>query len=243
MLGWHFSTQGRTLGYGDDRLIEPGVTHTVECEPFVCEDGLHASRRILDALTYAPGPYIWRVELGGQLSHGLYQSAATERTYLWGLDATDILPDFARRCVLDAIHLLDDAPKVIVRYLKTGDPEMRATAEAAAKAILDFFETVPPAWCLVATIRIAAETITVKNAYLAAHYSAYAVACDAADVDDSTSQNDAWVAAFDAARAKQNRRLTAMVVAAHRRETVVDKCVTALSSKGGSTLRETVCLP
>ena len=133
MKAWYFSSEDRKLRYGDNRIIKAGLTHKVTCKPVLCEAGLHGSKRIIDALSYAPGPVVWRVELGGDVDIGDDKISATERHYLWGYDATDVLRRFARKCALDVIHLWD-APDVVVRYLKTGDENLRAAAWDAAWA-------------------------------------------------------------------------------------------------------------
>lgn len=131
MIGWHFST-GK-LGYGDGREIVIGETHEVEGLLVLCVRGLHACERIIDALQYAPGPMIYKVRLHGEILRGDDKVCATQRTYLAGCDATDILLRFARQCALDVIHLWD-APEVVRRYLETGDESLRAAAWAAARA-------------------------------------------------------------------------------------------------------------
>ena len=133
MKAWYFSTEDRKLQHGDGRLIRAGATHKVDCEPVLCHAGLHASKRPIDALRYAPGPIIWRVELGGTIVKGDDKLCATERTYLWGFDATAMLREFARKCALDVIHLWD-APEVVKTYLTTGDESLRAAARDAAWA-------------------------------------------------------------------------------------------------------------
>ena len=134
MKAWYFSGTDCRLRYGDGRVIEAGETHIVECKPILCEQGLHGSVKPLDALSFAPGPMVWRVELSGDLDIGDDKVAATSRKYLWGYDATDVLCKFARLCALDVIHLWD-APEVVVRYLKTGDEPLRAAAlEATLEA-------------------------------------------------------------------------------------------------------------
>ena len=132
MKAWYFSSEDRKLRYGDNRIIKAGLTHKVTCKPVLCEVGLHGSKRIIDALSYAPGPVVWRVELGGEMAIGDDKISATERRYLWGFDATDLLRKFARKCALNVIHLWD-APDVVVRYLKTGDENLRAAARDAAR--------------------------------------------------------------------------------------------------------------
>ena len=133
MKAWYFSENPPRLRYGDGRKIKAGITHKVKCEPVLCEAGLHGSVRPIDALEYAPGPYIWRVELGGQIVRGDDKAVATKRTYLWGYDATETLGKFARLCALDVIHLWN-APDIVVRYLKTGDESLWAAAWTAARA-------------------------------------------------------------------------------------------------------------
>ena len=80
MKAWYFSAEDRCLRYGDGRLIKPGTTHKVDCDPALCNAGLHASVNIMDALGYAPGPILWRVQLGGTIVTGGDKACATERT-------------------------------------------------------------------------------------------------------------------------------------------------------------------
>ncbi len=137
MICWHFST-GK-LGYGDNREIIIGETHTVDISErplSLCVWGLHASQRIIDALDYAPGPWVYRVELGGEILLSDDKACAERRTYLDGLDATEILREFSRWCALEVIHQWD-APEVVRRYLTTGDESLREGACAAARAATD----------------------------------------------------------------------------------------------------------
>ena len=131
LIGWHFST-GK-LGYGDGREIIIGKTHKVKGPLELCACGLHASERIIDALQYAHGPMVYKVRLHGKILRGDDKACATQRTYLAGFDATDILRLFARKCALDVIHLWD-APDVVKRYLETGDESLRDAAGDAAGA-------------------------------------------------------------------------------------------------------------
>lgn len=131
MKAWYFSETDCRLRFGDGREVKAGETHKVDGNIHLCLNGLHASKNIRDALLYAPGCYVWRVELGGTIDHGSDKMAASERTYLWGYDASDVLRKFARMCALDVIHLWY-APDVVISYLKTGDESLRAAAWAAA---------------------------------------------------------------------------------------------------------------
>jgi len=135
---WHFVAADRKLGYGDGRLVKPGVTYKVDCEPELCERGLHASKRLIDALRYAPGPVLCKVRLGGAVVHGEDKAAATERTVLAVADVSDILREFARKTAWDVWrqhHTTDpDDAKygIVVRWLKTGDETLRSAAWSAA---------------------------------------------------------------------------------------------------------------
>lgn len=132
MQGWYFSDKSRCLRYGDGRAITLYQKHVVEGPLAFCERGLHASECAFDALSYAPGPVLWRVELSGDILQGDDKACATERAYIaGGIDITDALCAFARRCALDVIHLWD-APRAVKQYLETGDTELRNAAWDAA---------------------------------------------------------------------------------------------------------------
>ena len=206
MKAWHFTASDRRLGYDDGRLVEPGKTLVHPGELVLCESGLHASKRLIDALQYAPGPYVWRVELGGTILRGSDKLVASARTALWGVDATDILRRFARKCAMDVIHLWD-APEVVIRYLQTGDESIRAAASAAAWAATSAATS--------AATRAAASAAASAATWAATWDAAWNAAAtwDAAWNAASAAAWDAaaWDAARAAARDRQNRRLTALV--------------------------------
>lgn len=96
------------------------------------QTGLHASLHPLDALQYAPGEILCRVEMGGDIVYGDDKLVATERTVIAMGDATEMLRKFSRLCALDVIHLWD-APQVVIDYLNTGDESIRDAAWGAAR--------------------------------------------------------------------------------------------------------------
>ena len=110
-----------------------GVTHTVGGPLVLCERGLHWSENILEALEYAGGAMLWRVRYSGDVVRGDDKGCSTERTYVRGAHAGDMLRHFARLCALDVVGLWD-APDVVVRYLRTGDESLRTGAWAGASA-------------------------------------------------------------------------------------------------------------
>jgi hypothetical protein len=131
MKGWHFLREDGCLQYSPHTRVKVGQTLTYEGPLYLCESGLHASRNILDALTYAPGPILCRVELSGVIVHGNDKTVAQQRTVFAMADATELLRSFARAAALSVVHLWD-AHDVVMRYLLTGDEGIRAAARAAA---------------------------------------------------------------------------------------------------------------
>ncbi len=127
---WHFVgdtlRDGRPIPKDGEKLVHDG-------ELVMCESGLHASERIIDALQYAPGSTICRVEVGGEILKSDDKLVATERTILWRVDGENLLRKFARLCALDVVHLWD-APDVVLEYLNTGNEKLRDAARAAAWA-------------------------------------------------------------------------------------------------------------
>lgn len=126
---WHFINKRRRLGYGDGRVVRVGRTYKIKGDPVLCHWGLHGSVRIVDALEYASGPILCRVEIGGKIIKGDDKLVGTKRTVLSMVDITEELRALARKCALDIIHLWD-APKIVVDYLKTGDENLRAEADS-----------------------------------------------------------------------------------------------------------------
>ena len=121
------------LGYEDGRRIRPGHVLTHKGIIRLCEFGLHASKNILDALSYSHGSSICRVECSGSIIHGDDKLVCTRRKVLYVVEGKDIIGRFSRLCALDVVDLWD-APKVVVEFLKTGDESIRAAAGVAARA-------------------------------------------------------------------------------------------------------------
>lgn len=130
VLAWHFVNaalrDGRPVPADGEKLTHEG--------PLVpCASGLHASERLIDALQYAPGWVLCRVQMGGTIKRESDKLVARTRTILWRIDATEVLREFARRCAIDVAHLWD-MPPIVRQYLETGDESIRVAAEAAARA-------------------------------------------------------------------------------------------------------------
>ena len=83
ILAWHFLTNDRLPGHGRrKRPLQVGDVMCVKGTPILCGHGLHASERILDALRYAPGPVVCRVEVSGTIVHGDDKLVGTRRKIL-----------------------------------------------------------------------------------------------------------------------------------------------------------------
>jgi hypothetical protein len=127
-LAWHFVgaklRDGRPIPADGEVLRHDGPVE-------LCVSGLHASKRLIDALSYAPGDTLCRVALSGDLQHETDKSVGRERVILWRIDATLVLREFARRCALDVAHLWD-MPAIVRQYLETGNESWRQSAYLAA---------------------------------------------------------------------------------------------------------------
>jgi hypothetical protein len=130
VLAWHFV--GDTLR--DDRPI-PADGEWLEHEgPMIlCESGLHASVDPFDALQFAPGGVLCRVECDGDMQHGSDKLIARRRRIVMRKDVTDLLRLFARRQALSVGHLWD-MPAIVQQYLKTGAEELRSAAKDVASS-------------------------------------------------------------------------------------------------------------
>ena len=128
MYAWHFV--GATLRDGSP-VPDDGVTLRHNGDLELCASGLHASRRVIDALQYAPGSTLCRVKCGGEIIEGDDKLVCSERTIVYRIDVEHLLRAFARQCALDVIHLWD-APAVVREYLTTGDGALSGDAAEAA---------------------------------------------------------------------------------------------------------------
>ena len=112
-IGWHFLGADKRLRhddeYSDGRPVVVGEWMAAQMPegytaPVLCESGMHASKRAIDALRYAPGPILCRVELRGELAEGTDKATAIERRVLWMADADRMLREFAIWCAEQAIE-------------------------------------------------------------------------------------------------------------------------------------------
>ena len=210
MIAWHWIRDDKKTRY-DERPIRVGRWMKAHGEIEMCQNGMHGSKRILDALHFAPGPIVCRVEIDGEIECGSDKIVGRRRKVIWMLDATNTLHEFACRCAEDALALI-----------KNPDPRTIAAIEAKRKWVRgeitdqDLAAARNAAWDAWAAAGDAARAAgdAARAAGDAARDAARAAARNAT-WDAWAAWDAAWNAAGDAAWAKMNRRLTAMVVAEH----------------------------
>ena len=201
---WWFEPAYGRLQFDDGRKPIKGRTHKVKCDPVLCESGLHASVRLIDALQYATSDVVWRVQLGGTIVHGNDKCAATERKYIHRIDIEAELFQFSRWSALQVIHLWD-APAVVREFLETGNDALRAAAWDAARAA-PWDSARASAWDAARdAARAAARDAASAAAWDSARAAARAAAWDSA-------RAAAWNAARAAARDAQNIELERLVI-------------------------------
>ena len=140
MLGWHFLQEDRKLRWGTKEKMRKGSVCKVKGPLTMCKWGLHASAKPLDALKYAPGPIVCRVELSGEIIKQEDKACATERKVLEIADASTVLHEFACWCAERALKRANisdkhcwNAIKVKRAWLegKATDKELHVARDAA----------------------------------------------------------------------------------------------------------------
>ena len=97
---WHF-TDGMKLR--DGTPLEAGRLYTVTPPLVMCEKGLHASVRAIDALHYAPGSVVSLVECGGVVEQGDDKLVCSERRVVACADVARELRLWAADCAETAL--------------------------------------------------------------------------------------------------------------------------------------------
>lgn len=200
MKAFYFSRQDKRLNYGDNRKIRTGVTHKVEGEPVLCENGLHASVNLLDALQYAPDSYLWLVELSGEIVQGDDKCCATERTYLDGFNAEELLREFAKKCPLINIEKIEpycskEDYQLVLKWLKTGDETLKEYVRSIAYSVAYSavcFAARSAAYSAASSAGDSAEYAASLAAAYAARSAAYSAvrAADYETADSAAASND-----------------------------------------------------
>jgi hypothetical protein len=97
ILAWHFLSDGARMRDGKT-IATAGLVCTVEPPLIPCKNGLHGSIRPSDALQYAPGAWVQRVQHSGEIVRDDDKLCSTVRKSLWIADAARTLHEFAIWC-------------------------------------------------------------------------------------------------------------------------------------------------
>ena len=210
ILGWHFVREDRKLR--DGQIVKSGRVYRLPKgqTPELCERGYHASERAIDALKYAPGPVVCRVELRGTIIPDTDKAVATERKVLWVADATTVLHELACWCAERALRAERkagrepdprswEAVKVKRRWLagKATNQELSAAWSAADSAAASWSAARSAAWS-------------------AADFAAGAASWSGWSAARSTVRSASRsAAARSAVRSAADRKLTSMLEALH----------------------------
>ncbi len=236
ILAWWFCAPDADgvvrLPHGDGREVKAGETLSVEGKIVACRSGLHASVRALDALQYAPGSTICRVEVWGDVQEEPDKIAGRHRKVLWMADADKALRLFACDCAEEACRVADQPDERSLNAIRvsrlcaegeatTGElAAARAAARAAAMtAARDAARDA--AWAAAwAAARDAAWDAARAAAWDAARAAAMTAARAAArDAAWDAARAAAWDAARAAARDAQSKSLTKRLLALKPRGT------------------------
>lgn len=116
------------LAYGDERVVVIGETHKVEPGKKYGLFGVHT--RAFDTLYRDDkfGTYLYYCEFGGTVRKGITEISASERTYLYGGDVTDIFRKLAIENAIEALPLYRNVPQATIDYLETSDEILRPSA-------------------------------------------------------------------------------------------------------------------
>lgn len=105
-LAWHFLRDDCKMRFKPEVMVKPDVEYKAELPLSICKNGLHASEQIIDALFYAPGPVVCRVELSGEIIKSDDKICAEKRKVLWMYNAANVLHEFA--CIVAEQALLKE---------------------------------------------------------------------------------------------------------------------------------------
>jgi len=195
---WHFCGKklrdGRDIPADGEWIVHDGP------KVIMCESGLHASRRVIDALQYAPGSTVCRVSCKRIVEEEKNDKLVCwERRIDWRIEnADDVLRAFARKTALSVIDLWD-APAIVREYLETGNEALRMTAKEAAWSAARR-TTNAVASCAARAAGAVAWNATLDAGWDAALAAARSAASAAAWESVSAAERDAASAAMIAAR-------------------------------------------
>ena len=213
-LYYHFTSNklrdGRPIPPTNEWLVHEG-------EVIMCTSGLHASEQPYDALQYAPGHILHRVELDDVIDTQDDKVVARRRKIVATIDAAELLHAFARKQALSVIHLWN-CPAITKQYLETGDVSMQCAAWSAARSAAGAaaWSAAGAAWSAAQHTAWSAARSAAQHATGAAQYAAQSAAGEARNAarsaaDAAQSAADAAWSAADAAWSAIREQFNAVV--------------------------------
>ena len=105
ILAWHFLPDDGKLAHRNRRKVEVGKTYSVRGPIEICKNGMHGARRLIDALYYAPGAVVERVEIWVDVVGQGAKLCGRYRKCLAIADVTRVLHEFACDVAEDALKV------------------------------------------------------------------------------------------------------------------------------------------
>ena len=212
---WHFLPADGKIANANSqhggKVVRVGQKLSVTGEINPCVHGLHASERLIDALRYAPGPILCRVECSGTVKRESDKLAARHRKVLAMADVTATLHEFACQVAEEALLREREAGREPdVRCWTAIETKRRWLRGEASNSELQ--AAWDAAWGGASAASVAARAAAHAAAWDAARAAAWASAWAAAWDAAWDAARAAWDAAWDAARDAQNDRLTALIL-------------------------------
>jgi hypothetical protein len=183
IIAWHFmkDKNGKPVLRNGTPCPKVGETLRYYGPVNLCSSGYHASKRLIDAIGYAPGPWLALVEVSGDIQEGNDKLVASSRGILAVANVERELHEFAVSC---AVRALEKQNLTDERLYQAIDIKLAWLDGIASDDDLD-----------------AARAVAQAAARDAAQAAAVPVAWDAAQAAAGPAARDAaWDAAWDAAR-------------------------------------------
>ena len=196
ILAWHF-TNGMKLR--DGQPLKVGKTYKHTGPLIMCQTGYHASIDIRDALSYAPGFTVSRVECGGEIIQQSDKLVCRNRKVLWSLDAKAIILKWSIRVATDAVKTAkkvcnDKAWNKWADLWISGKDRTANAAYAAAYAANAAYAAAYAAYVAdYADYAAYVAAYAANAAYAAADYAAYAAYADYAADYAARKKYSGWL--------------------------------------------------
>lgn len=140
ITAWHLAVvdqDGNPIcKYNNVPIVEGDILHANGAIE-MAKNGLHASKRIWDALWHQHGPVISKVKLSGKVLETHGQLCAESRRHIHVLSeqqSNKVFDTFARECAGKVVYLWN-CPEITKEFLLTGDPGLRAAANMESKLL------------------------------------------------------------------------------------------------------------